>query len=263
MTDFDKRIKDSLNKTVFKETRFTEKQKMDIRSRIHSRKDYMKLNPKYLTAVAVLILLFLIGQMSVTELKDDLSSDLQNSESTPTLKEINLEGEIRNLEKEIERLISVNHELFGYILGFEDPFTDVDILHQEKVGEDYVLLIDNEDGLQINVKKKNNDDIYSFRLSETYQPIEGFKWSGGKDPNEHMYYGVISKDSISTVQVGMDSIEQEITIIEIDTGERLWFSIFPDEPRSTKDDQREISIEVLNSVGEIIWQDHFKSGYVF
>lgn len=134
MTDFDKRIKDALNNTVFKETRFTEKQKIDIRNRIHSRKHFMKINPKYLTAVAVLLLLFLIGQMTVTELKDDLSSELQNSESSPTLKEINLEGEIRNLEKEMETLISVNHELWGYVLGFEDPFTDVEILHKEKVG---------------------------------------------------------------------------------------------------------------------------------
>ncbi|WP_062052139.1 hypothetical protein [Bacillus sp. JCM 19034] len=77
MTDFDKRIKDALNNTVFKETRFTEKQKIDIRNRIHSRKHFMKINPKYLTAVAVLLLLFLIGQMTVTELKDDLSSELQ------------------------------------------------------------------------------------------------------------------------------------------------------------------------------------------
>ncbi len=78
-----------------------------------------------------------------------------------------------------------------------------------------------------------------------------------------MYYGVISNNAVSTVRVRMDSVEQEITFIEIDTGERLWFSIFPDEPQSTKDDQREISIEVLNSAGDIIWQEHFKGRYIF
>ncbi|KHF38558.1 hypothetical protein [Halalkalibacter okhensis] len=261
MTDFDKRIKDSLNNTAFKKARFTEKQKMNIRYRIHSRNYNTKTYPKFLTTVAVLLLLFLIGQMSVTVLKDDLSSALKNSETTPTLKEINLEGEIRNLQKEIEILENENHELFGYVYRFEDPFTNVELVHKGKVGEDYFLLLNNEDGLQINVKQKGNGEFYSFPLWDTYQPIEGFQWYGGRHPEEHTYYGVISNDSVSSVQVRMDSIEQEITIIESSTGERIWFSIFPDEPKSTKDNQRDISIEVHDQNGDIIWMDNFKPGY--
>ncbi|WP_062052138.1 hypothetical protein [Bacillus sp. JCM 19034] len=96
------------------------------------------------------------------------------------MKEINLEGEIRNLEKEMETLISVNHELWGYVLGFEDPFTDVEILHKEKVGEDYFLLIDNEDGLQINVKQKSNDVVNFLPLWDTHQPLKDSSGMGEK-----------------------------------------------------------------------------------
>ncbi|WP_413375884.1 hypothetical protein [Alkalihalobacillus sp. 1P02AB] len=265
MEELGEQIKKSLNRTVYKQNRFSKKHKENIRKRVLVKKRANKFYPSLLISAAIIILLLLAAQVSEIFIHNEFSSAYKENDSGPTLNEINLKGEVDNLQKEIELLEDLNHRMFGYVHRFEDPYVEMEVLHKEKIGEDYFLLFQMEDRLEFYYKP--NPHGTAGELSSSYEedyverPIQGFSWSGVKGPNENMYYGMLLNKNIATVRIKMDSVEQETFIFERENGERIWVSFFEDDP-SVTGEHSIISIEVVDLEGSIIWNDSFQSGYV-
>ncbi|KMK75840.1 hypothetical protein [Alkalihalobacillus pseudalcaliphilus] len=258
MDEFGRQLKRSLSKTTFRKERFTERQKNKIRQSISETEKYDKkpnpLIPRLLTAISVMILGLLLIQLTSTIVDDNQSA---SSEHKPTLDEINLKGEIENLEQEIIRFQDENHLLLGYVYGLEDPWEETELLYREKLDDTYVVVY-SDFGITLSIKRKEDPRPILVPLEQEFIEPAGFSWTNGGEQalGVDMTAGLIEEESISDIIIKSNGIEQDVYMREMSNGQRFWFSWF-DNDVDPKEADYEFSIEVINNEGEVVFTESY------
>lgn len=222
-----------------------------------------------LLILIIFILVFVIAVNYFTKPVENVDSRPDDSEELKNLKRefdqlsidyLNLEGENKNLEHEIEILNGSIFELTKSILQSDianDFFTEsTEIIHREFEDDRIIVLYKNDTGNRLILLSKKSNYVENLELHTLY-PEEGFSWEGGMGPDFYFFGGVITDNQIKQVRVLQNDIIHEANIITVNDHLNIWYSIFDYEKKSITDKPEMLKIETLDNDGVILWEEAF------
>ncbi|MBU9714915.1 hypothetical protein [Evansella tamaricis] len=184
------------------------------------------------------------------------------------LKYLNLEGEKRSLEQELEWVTGNIKELEFFIVRqglLEDLYQEmysyeIDVLYQGNKEDGYVLLYQGPyEDVWLSVAK-DREERASLSLREGEREIESITVETGRTESGFLFGGYILDESIVAVQVNRDGLLHDGEIVQMEDNQRLWYSLFAHGWNESDDGQDEdaenniITIQALNQNGDVVWE---------
>ncbi|WP_047984359.1 hypothetical protein [Ornithinibacillus californiensis] len=214
-----------------------------------------------LVVFIVLIYLLYNPTMSDTNVKER-KEDVIPVETTKVTDEVslidylNLEGENRKLQEEIESLESDIFELKKIIASSESNidhyYNSSEFLYKEVTEDEIVMLIrDETDGGYRLITSSKEQDLYNY--FNGLQDNESINYTG----SDGFYSGLIKESEINAITVNVNDKSYKAKIVSFADDISFWYVIYEHKRKSTLEEPDKIRIEAMNKSGEVFWEESF------